>query len=85
MPNALRECEGCSGIIQEIESVTVLLASPIKFLEKVGMNILWHHKEITGDIKQAASDWETGNYIEFGQFCGKIVKIATKATMQQSP
>jgi hypothetical protein len=76
LPPALRECKSCVGIISKIETLSALFVNPARFLEKVGKNIIWHFKDITGDIHQARDDWEAGLYKEFGEFCGKIVAVA---------
>jgi hypothetical protein len=76
IPAAIKDCKSCVGIIGKVETIAALFVNPARFLEKVGTNILWHFKDITGDIHQAKEDWETGNYKEFGMFCGKIVAVA---------
>ncbi len=76
IPAVVKECESCVGIIGEIKGFATIFANPVIALEKIGKNIIWHHKEITGDVKQAISDWETKNWKEFGEFVGKIIMIA---------
>jgi len=80
MPQALSDCKSCVGIISKIETITDIFVNPVHFLEKVGKNIIWHFKDITGDIHQAKEDWETGKYREFGEFCGKITAVALSKT-----
>ena len=62
MPAVIKECKSCTGIIKEVETFASFFANPLIALEKIGKNIIWHHKEITGDIKQAISDWEAQNW-----------------------
>jgi len=85
MPAAIADCKSCTGIISRVETIAALFANPVHFLEKVGKNILWHFKDITGDVKQAREDWETGQWKEFGLFCGKIAAIALKMPAPPAP
>jgi hypothetical protein len=78
IPAAIKECESCTGIIKEIEGLAELFSNPVAFLESIGMNIIWHYKDITGDLHKAKEDWEAKKYQEFGEFIGKIVAIAMK-------
>lgn len=76
LPAAIKDCKSCVGIVSKVETIAALFVNPVRFLEKVGTNILWHFKDITGDVHQAKDDWEAGLYKEFGMFCGKIVAVA---------
>lgn len=78
VPAVVKECEGCKGILREIEKVALLFSNPVKYLEKVGTNIFFHHKEISKEIKEARNNWKAKNYKQFGIFCGEIVATALK-------
>lgn len=77
VPETIKECESCTGIIQDFKNIALIFASPITFLEKVGVNIFWHFRDITNDISRAKDDWKSENYFEFGEFIGKIISMAT--------
>lgn len=79
LPKTISECESCAGIVGELEHIAELFASPVKFLEQVGIDIFWHRKEISADIKQARANWEAGNYELFGEFVGEMIAIAIGA------
>lgn len=78
LPDTVKECEDCLGIIGEIRGFATLFASPGKFLLKSGLNIFWHRKDISKDIKGAISDWENNEWENFGIRIGDLIKIAFK-------
>jgi len=78
LPDTVKECEDCLGIIGEIRGFATLFVSPGKFLVKSGLNILWHRKDISKDIKGAISDWENNEWENFGIRIGDLIKIAFK-------
>ena len=80
MPSAISDCKSCVGIVSKVETIAALFVNPVRFLQKVGKNIIWHFKDITGDIHQAKEDWEAGKWREFGEFCGKITAVALSKT-----
>ncbi len=53
MPTAVENCKNCAGIIKKIEGLVTLFDDPVKTLEKIGINIVWHHKDVTRSIKGA--------------------------------
>ena len=83
IPLVLQNCQNCEGIIQEFKVLKDLFSDPITFLEKSGLNILWHFRDITSDITEAQNAWITSNFLDFGKFIGMMIKITTQVNQHQ--
>ena len=82
VPEAIKDCNIVKEVLADIKTFAILFTNPIHFLEKTATNILWHGKEIYHEMKSAISSYEEGDYFEFGEFIGKLIKTATKMRLE---
>lgn len=73
LPTALKDCRNCFGIVNKLKNMVTLFANPLKSLTKVGKNIIWHHKDITRNIKGAISAWDERDFYQFGENIGIMI------------
>ena len=82
-PAALSKCESVAGILGEIGKIVHTFSNPASFITKIGKAIIFHGKEITGDLKDAVNFWEAKDFFHFGEKVGIIAKITIAIPIQK--
>lgn len=76
LPDAIKACKTIKEAEEVFADIGVIFSHPLKLLEISGKNILFNGKSITGHIEQSVSSYKAGDYTDFGDNIGAIIKIA---------
>jgi len=83
LPEEFKECEGAEPILADIEKIAAEFKNPKDLAIHVGTEVLWHGKDIYGDITGATADFKDGKYEPAGEMIGDIIKILLVETAKE--
>jgi len=75
MPTELKDCESITALIADFEKIAEEFKNPEELVIHIGTEILWHGKDVYGDITDCPKQFRAGEYEKAGEDIGDLIKI----------
>lgn len=76
LPTAIQDCKGAAQEVEVLAKAIASFGSPVAFFYDVSKHIFINHKEVTSDINNAISSWNSQDWSNFGFYIGEAVGLA---------